>query len=243
MNADPGTLVQLYDFIRTGHGTMAAGLVLTLLVAAIRHGLLAQFAWTKEWAASKLGGYILGFGTSIAAYLATALLAGQAFTVQLFLNALGAGWVAAGGWEHLQDVLGLIKPPSALKPATVSIVVVLACVLGLSSGCTKNTRIETLQVTKLGLDAAKEGFDVWNAQHEMDVADDPKLTSKDAYTAAITAYRIARKKVIDGFILAYQLYSTATTQNDSPSLSAVLGEATTLYNDVKQLEGDIKGGK
>lgn len=253
MSNDPGALVQLYTFMRTGQGTMAAGLVLTFLVAAIRHGGFARFAPTKAWAESKTGGYVIGFGTSIATYLSTAFLASQALTMTLALNAIGAGFVAAGGWEHLQDVLGFIRqtPPPTGKAvntaAVTSLFLSIMLTFGLLtmglSGCTKNTRVETLQVTKLGLDAAKDGFDAWNAQHEMEIADDPKLTSKEAYTAAITAYRTARKKVIDALTLAYQLYSTATAQNDAPSLSAAVGQAAVLYQGIKTLEGDLKGGK
>lgn len=245
MSNDPGALVQLYDFIRTGQGTLAAGVVLTFLVAAIRHGGFAQFAPTKAWAESKIGGYVLGFGTSAAAYLASAFLASQALTVTLFLNALGAGYVAAGGWEHLQDVLGFIRqtPPPGNKPAVVTLVLAVMLACGFSAGCVKNTRTEVLQATTIGLTAAQNGFDAWNAKHELDIANDPKLTTPDAAHAALAAYRVARAKVIDGFILVNDLISAASVQNDKVSLQAAIDAATKLYADIRQLKGALQGGK
>lgn len=104
---------QFYNFITTGHGTMAVGVALTLVVWAIRAGLGAKWAFWK----TPLGGYLLGFSLPAITYLGTALEAGQSISLALIGNVLGAGWVAAGGWEHLRDLLGKISGGTAAVAA------------------------------------------------------------------------------------------------------------------------------
>lgn len=107
---DPGsTVVALYDYLRSGKGTAAAGAALMLAVWAMRSGLGAKVSWFKTQA----GGYVLGFGSAALLYVGTGLMAGAPLTLSMLVNAMGAGWAAAGAWEKLRDVLTSFgKPPA-----------------------------------------------------------------------------------------------------------------------------------
>lgn len=113
---DPaGTALQLLQLIKEGRALPAVGAGLCLAVAAARAGL---GAWVTPWFKTKLGGYVLGFGSASALYLGTSFLAGQGVTLSLLLYAIGVGWTAAGGLETFRDVLGalgIIKTPAAAR--------------------------------------------------------------------------------------------------------------------------------
>ncbi len=137
--ADPiGLMAQLYEFIRTGKGTMAAGVAALFVVWGLRSSLGAAWGWWK----TPIGGYVLGFAVPSLLYFGTAAAGGGAFTLGLIGNALGAGWVAAGGWEHFRDAIERWrKPPvvpgmnmTAKAAATLAIFAVLVC-----GGCSGNT--------------------------------------------------------------------------------------------------------
>lgn len=104
--SDPGsTADELLGMLRSGRYLPAVGAVLVLLVTAVRRGLL------KGWgpAQTKLGGYIVGFGTATLLFVGVALAASAPVTAGLILNALGAGLAASGGWEAFLDVLSFAK--------------------------------------------------------------------------------------------------------------------------------------
>lgn len=107
---------QLYAFIRTGHGTAAAGVALLMVAWGLRSGLGAQWAFWKK----PIGGYLLGFGLPAILYLGTALESNNPFTLTLLGNALAAGWVAAGQWEHLRDVLTALRGGSTPSSSSSS---------------------------------------------------------------------------------------------------------------------------
>lgn len=100
---DPVSLMlQLYSFMRTGKGTAAVGILTMIIVWMLRSGLAAKFDFFK----SQTGGYLLGFSIPTLEYVAVALLApGVSVTFSLFVNAFGAGFVAAGGWEAFRDLI------------------------------------------------------------------------------------------------------------------------------------------
>jgi hypothetical protein len=108
--SDPGsTADELLGMLRSGRYLPAVGAVLVLLVTAVRRGLL------KSWgpAQTKLGGYLVGFGTAVALFVGVAFAASAPVTAGLVLNALGAGLAASGGWEAFLDVLSYARKGSA----------------------------------------------------------------------------------------------------------------------------------
>lgn len=119
------------DYLLTGQYLPAIGIALIAIVATARK--LLGSVW--PWFLTKAGGYVLGYGSAALLYLGAALEAGQVPTLSLAMGALGAGWVAAGGWEGFRDFFLAVKktpPPSA---GAVSLVLVVAVGLGCSSGC------------------------------------------------------------------------------------------------------------
>lgn len=129
---DPISLIdQLYQFMRSGRGTAAVGVATMLLVWILRAGLARKIAWFKK----PIGGYTLGFGVPTLEYLGIALIADQAISIGLIFNAFGAGFVAAGGWEALRDLLTKMKKPTV----PVVTMVLLATALAASPGCSSWT--------------------------------------------------------------------------------------------------------
>ena len=117
--ADPdvgGTMRTLLDMIMQGKYLPAVGAVLVLVVAGLRFGGGKLFPWLT----TKAGGYVLGFGTSALLYLGTAWESGTSMSLGLFTAALAAGWTAAGGWEHLTDLITWLRNPTAKLPVAVS---------------------------------------------------------------------------------------------------------------------------
>lgn len=100
--SDPSDLIQqAYEFMRTGRGTAAVGVFSMLVVWVLRLKILKQV----EFFQTMIGGYVLGFTVPTLQYLGGALVSENSITVSLFINAIGAGFVAAGGWEALRDVI------------------------------------------------------------------------------------------------------------------------------------------
>ena len=103
--ADPtGLFLTLFQKIQGGEWLPAFGASLMLLVFAARK-LGGRFI---PWLKTKLGGYVLSFGLSLAMAVATALLASQPITLALAATALGVAWAAAGGWETFRDLLNYL---------------------------------------------------------------------------------------------------------------------------------------
>jgi hypothetical protein len=112
---DPSSLLlQLYQFIHTGHGSLAAGAACMLVVWGLRSGLSAKW---KFWSTA-LGGYLLGFFVPGLTYVGTALLASQPVTLQLVFSAVAAAYVAAGGWAHIQDLINALRGGSSSSTTT-----------------------------------------------------------------------------------------------------------------------------
>jgi hypothetical protein len=139
--ADPGSVVvQLYDFMRTGKGTAAAGVVFMLITWALRNSLGSKWKFWK----TPIGGYLLGFGLPVLSYFDLALEGGSEITISLVFNAIGAGWVAAGGWEHLRDAIEAMRKPGSAAPAAgASILIVLLVFAGSTLQACKNTQTST----------------------------------------------------------------------------------------------------
>lgn len=113
---DAGTVSDLIGMLMSGKYIPAVGAFLIAAVTALR-GLLG--IWIP-WFKSKAGGYVLGFGSAAVLYVAVAMQADQ-LSIGVLAAALGAGWAAAGGWNHLQDLLGWLTPPPPSKQQPVAV--------------------------------------------------------------------------------------------------------------------------
>lgn len=129
---DPtGFFAQMYVFIKNGEHLPAVGAGLMLLVWLLRWGHEKLPAPVGPFFKTKLGGYVLGFGTALNIYLGTALIAHQPWTLGLLMQAIGTGFAASGKWEGLMDVLK--KPPSVsstVKAGTIGLLLIV-----LLAGC------------------------------------------------------------------------------------------------------------
>ena len=131
---DPtGLFFQLYRFIKDGSHLPAVGAGLMLFVWALRWVHTKLPSPVGPFFKTKLGGYLLGFGTALNVYLGTALIAGQPWTFGLVLQAVGTGFAASGSWEGLMDVLKNRK--SVAQNTTVALLLAVALLSPLMTGC------------------------------------------------------------------------------------------------------------
>lgn len=127
---------QLYVFIKNGEHLPAVGAGLMLFTWFLRWAHEKLPAPVGPFFQTKLGGYVLGFGTALNVYLGTALIAHQPWTFGLFLQAIGTGFAASGKWEGLMDVLK--KPPgvsSRLAKSTTAVLLTALLISPVLTGC------------------------------------------------------------------------------------------------------------
>lgn len=153
MHSDPGFL----DYLLNTHYLPAVGIALITLVSLMRTGLAIRWPWF----ATKLGGYALGFGSSAMLYVGETLRAGAALTAGTIAAALAAGWVAAGGWEMIRDLLTAMKKPPAISvPKATAVSMVLVVMLLGCSSCKDLPSAE--QTSKLIVDCTRADQGVVN---------------------------------------------------------------------------------
>lgn len=225
MTDDPTSLLaQFYDFARSGRGTAAVGVALMILVWGLRNGLGAKWSWFK----TPIGGYVLGFGLPTIVYLGSGLMAEQPVTFSMFLNAAGAGWIAAGGWEHLRDLMTSLK-----KPPTPTVVAAATVALLLLSACAGSTREKTIHATYDTTNVAADHLMSYSHDHEANIL-------KTATTTTVAEKELAdfRAKVDHAdksLKLVYQAIATALILNDEVSLTALLKVADVWITELKDL--------
>jgi len=92
---------EVYERLRSAEWLAAFGGILVLIVWLLRLGVGKVLPWVN----TKPGGFVLALTTSLLLSFGTALQAGQPMSFGLATLALGAAWVAAGGWGHAKDLL------------------------------------------------------------------------------------------------------------------------------------------
>jgi hypothetical protein len=125
-------------------------------------------------------------------------------------------------------------PRSPITAYFTSVVCLLlfACTLGAS--CDKSQRQDTLRASLITVNAARDGFTVWDVEHQQRLVED--AVDRETAIKAVTEYRTTTQKpIVDGFTVAYRALAVAATQTDEPSLKAALIAATELVDAVKRL--------
>lgn len=117
------------DLIMTGQYLPAVGIALVVIVGVARKLLAARWSWFG----SKVGGYVLGFGSSVLLYFGAALEAGQTPSVGIAAASLAAGLAASGGFETMLDILGALKKP----PPSGGNVAIVVLAFALVASCSK----------------------------------------------------------------------------------------------------------
>jgi hypothetical protein len=236
-SADPTTpdpAVSLIDLLMTGKYMAAVGAFLIAFVALIRGTLGSKIAWLQ----TKPGGYVLGFGSAAVLYVASALQSNQPLTAGVFFAAAAAGWTAAGGWEHISDLISWLRPttpaqqvPPAITPpgntpsAGPGAAIQAAIVLGIVSVCAISGSLVMQSCTgpkspgQVVIDCTKA-----DAAQTIALLDDlkPLLSGNPVSWSAIEAKAIAAGETIGGCVLA-QLVQNALS---STSVAAVPVENT-----------------
>lgn len=105
----------------------------------------------------------------------------------------------------------------------------MVCLMGFgvtSSGCSSNQRHDSLRGAITAVNAARDGFTTWDAQHQAKIVE--AATTRTEAETSISAYYTVRQPVLDGFELAYRLIALAATQIDDLSLKAALKQASAI---------------
>lgn len=103
---DPAS--DLISFLTKGENLPAIGAALVLVVGFVRNVLLAKVPWAQ----TKLGGYVLAWGSTAVVFIGTSLEQHVTITFQLVAIALATGLLASGLLDHFRDLLAILAPPS-----------------------------------------------------------------------------------------------------------------------------------
>ncbi len=120
-------------------------------------------------------------------------------------------------------------------PALCLYLVVFAACLTVTQGlgCGSNSRTTAIQTSLVAVNAARDGFVAYDRQHQIDIAD--AATSKEEAKAQLQAYRKDRELLLHSFEVVYRALAIAATQNDAPSLTDAVRQATALAESIKKL--------
>ncbi len=119
---------------------------------------------------------------------------------------------------------------------TLYLMTFAACIaLAAVPSCTKNTRLTTIQASLVTVNAARDGFVVWDRQHQSSIVD--AATTREDAIAKIDAYRKEREKTLHAFETVYRVLAIAATQTDEPSLKSALAQSAELVQAIKKLTG------
>ncbi len=113
-----------------------------------------------------------------------------------------------------------------------SIVIVL---LALAAACGPNAKQQALKYSLTGLNAARDGFVVYDANHQQKIVDD--ATSLDQGKQALADYRAKREKVLQSFTVAYSALAVAALDPSAEMLVEALSAATEVYKLIKTFTG------
>jgi hypothetical protein len=161
-----GWVTALYEFVTKGAHVPAVGAFLVIAVWVLRM-FAVKIPWLGigAWFATKIGGYALGLGTAVLLDFGLALAAGGVFTWGLIGVAIGHGYAASGGWEHLKDVFGYLgKKPVVGASAAASFAIV--CIAASCSGCPTGTStsqavsdvVDCMKQNQASIEQTAEGF-------------------------------------------------------------------------------------
>jgi outer membrane murein-binding lipoprotein Lpp len=124
-------------------------------------------------------------------------------------------------------------PDNMTRHFLAALFAVFLAILGITAGCNKSARRDTISATLVAVNAARDGFTAWDLQHQRDIlaAD----TTRAKFEADIAAYREKQDTVRLAFEAVYRLIAAAATQTDKPSLKKAIDAANQLLDDVKAL--------
>lgn len=122
-----------------------------------------------------------------------------------------------------------------IRRAVPNLLLIVLTLLALEA-CTKDTRLSTLQASITAVNAARDGFVIYDRTHQTAILD--QSATREVFTAKITAYRQERETILNTFEVVYRALAVAATQTDGPSLEAALAQAGELVTAIHKLTGD-----
>ena len=123
-----------------------------------------------------------------------------------------------------------------MKPSTARVPLILAFLLALSACPGPDAKQKALQTSLTALNAARDGFVVWDKNHQQKIVDE--ATSLEQGKAALAAYRAKRAPVEQGFVVAYSALATAALERSAAMILEAALAAKEVYKLVKLLTKD-----
>jgi len=114
-------------------------------------------------------------------------------------------------------------------------VVAVFLALVLIAGCGASARERAIHTALVSLDAARDGFVVWDKHHQDDIV--AKATSLEAGTAALAAYRADRDTIVQAFVVAYSALAAAALDSTMAKLMVAAKTAEETYTLIRKLQG------
>lgn len=122
------------------------------------------------------------------------------------------------------------------QPFTLYLLLAMVCfALAATSGCTKNDRVDTLHATLVAVNAANDGFDTWDDQHQQELVAASKTRAEAE--ASVAAYQSKKAPILKVRDAVYKAIALAATQTDKLSLDAAITQAADMVTAIKNLMG------
>ncbi|UCC72057.1 MAG: hypothetical protein JSV86_17065 [Gemmatimonadota bacterium] len=108
-----------------------------------------------------------------------------------------------------------------------------------ATSCGPTAKEKALKYSLTGLNAARDGFVVWDEAHQKKIVED--ATSLEEGKAALAAYRFKRERVLQSFTVAYSALAVAALDPSAEMLIEALQAAREVYTLIKTFtDGDVK---
>lgn len=121
-------------------------------------------------------------------------------------------------------------------PALSVFLLVFLAMVAITPACSgPNKRTRVLQQTVAAVNAARDGFLVWDRHHQLAILD--RASSREEAIAKREEYLVKWRLVMESFTVAYQALIVAATQTDTLSYQAALAASADLLDTLKKLMG------
>lgn len=110
---------------------------------------------------------------------------------------------------------------------------VLPVVILLAVSCAASKREKTIESTFHALNAAKDGFKIWDDSHQQSIV--KRATSFEDGRIKLFVYREKREKIILAFETAYRAVALAALDKSEENVEEVLRRAKSVFDAIKLL--------
>ena len=125
-------------------------------------------------------------------------------------------------------------PALALYLSVFSVCLVLFAL----PACGPNQRQKTLHASVIAVNAARDGFLVYDRQHESEIV--KKATTREEANANVAIYRTSSATVYAAILLAYNAIDIAAKANDDSSYGEAMKATATALESVKAISGGAR---